>query len=364
MAARLQAIVAGNAHELAKVGDSITADTNFFTCFDGGSVDLDGRTDLEDTRSYFLAGNVGGSSPFARSSLAAIGGVTTQDILSGSPSPLSQEIAAIDPQYAVIMLGTNDIRYGRSYDAFGADLWAIVDQTIAQGTIPILSTMPPNNGDSSADARIPTANLIVRAIAQGRRIPFVDYYRELLPLPSRGISSDGIHPSVSPSGACELNAAGLQYGYNVRNLVSLEALIRARTAAGGTALDGALAQPAGDGTAADPYLVTASFVDLNDTRNRAMEMTAYPCNSRPQAGGEVVYRIDVGTATTIDALVVDRGTTDVDVHILQGTSSPQSCVAAGDHEASATVSAGAVYIVVDSPGPGDGGEYLLVVQAR
>jgi hypothetical protein len=262
------------------------------------------------------------------------------------------------------MLGTNDLRFGRSYDAIGADLWSVVDKTIAAGTIPILSTMPPNNADGTVDARVPMANRIVRAIAQGRRIPLVDYYRDLVPLPSRGISSDGIHPSVSPSGACQLNAAGLQYGYNVRNLVSLEALTRARAAAGGTSLDSALSRPAGNGTAADPYLVTSSFVDLNDTRSRATQMTTYACNSRSQAGGEVIYRIDLASATTIDALVVDRGTTDVDVHILQGTTSTQACVAAGDHQASATVSAGAVYIVVDSPDPGNDGEYLLVVQAR
>jgi len=210
IAARLQSIVVGNAHEFAKVGDSISADSAFFNCFDGGSIDLDGRADLAESRTYFLAGTSGGTSPFARSSLAAIRGATTQDILTGSPSPLSKELAAIDPQYAVIMLGTNDLRFGRSYDAIGADLWSIVDNTIASGAIPILSTMPPNNADGTVDARVPMANRIVRAIAQGRRIPLVDYYRELVPLPSRGISSDGIQPSGSPSGACQLNAAGLQ----------------------------------------------------------------------------------------------------------------------------------------------------------
>jgi hypothetical protein len=167
IAARLQSIVAGNARVFGKVGDSITVDAEFFTCFAGSSIDFAGRTDLADTHSYFASGNAGGSSPFSRASFAAIRGVTTQGILTGSPSPLSREIAAIDPQFAVIMLGTNDIRLGRTYDAFGADLWTIVDQTIASGAIPILSTMPPNNADSAADARVPKANAIVRAIAQG-----------------------------------------------------------------------------------------------------------------------------------------------------------------------------------------------------
>ncbi len=364
IAARLQSIASGNARVFAKVGDSITEDDEFFTCFGGGSIDFAGRTDLGEAHSYFLAGDAGGSSPFVRTSAAAVRGVTTQGMLSGSPSPLSRELSAIDPQFAVIMLGTNDIRAGRSYDAFGADLWTIVDQTIASGAIPILSTVPPNNADSTADARIPKANAIVRAIAQGRRIPLVDYHRELVPLASRGISSDGIHPSVSSSGACQLDSTGLQYGYNVRNLTSLEALSRARTAASGTALDGAVQRPSGNGRTTDPYVVPSSFVDLNDVRNRTNELSSYPCNSRAQRGGEVVYEIELSSQATIDALVVDRGSVDVDVHILQGSPTAQSCVAGGDHQASANVSAGFVYIVVDAPDDGSAGEYVLVVQTR
>lgn len=360
IAARLQSIIAGSPRVFAKVGDSITVDTYFSTCFDGESIDLAGRADLADARSYFAAGNAGGSSPFSRASYAAIRGVTTQGIVTGAPSPLTRELSGIDPQFALIMLGTNDTRAGRAYDAFGADLWAIVDQTIASGAIPILSTLPPNNADSGADSRVPKANAIIRAIAQGRQVPLVDYHRELLPLPSRGISSDGIHPSVSPSGACQLNSSGLQYGYNVRNLVSLEALSRARTAAAGTALDSALSRPSGNGKATDPYVVTSSFVDFNDARNRTNDTSSYSCNGRPQEGGEVVYRIDLAAPATLDALVVDRGSADVDVHILQGS----SCAAGGDQQASANVSAGSVYIVVDAPDAGSAGEFVLVVRAR
>ena len=62
----------------------------------------------------------------------------------------------------------------------------------------------------------------VRAIAQGRGVPLVDLHHALTPLPNRGISQDGIHPSVAPSGACRLTSTGLQYGYNVRNLLTLD----------------------------------------------------------------------------------------------------------------------------------------------
>lgn len=72
------------------------------------------------------------------------------------------------------MLGTNDNRYGRSVDAFGADLWTVVDRLRAQGVIPILSTIPPTTSDPYAAARIPLFNRVIRALAQGRSIPLVD----------------------------------------------------------------------------------------------------------------------------------------------------------------------------------------------
>ena len=84
------------------------------------------------------------------------------------------------------------------------------------------------------------------------------------------------------------------------------------------------------------------------------EVSTYSVQSR-QAGGEVVYRIDLAAPATLDAFVVDRGNVDVDVHILQGS----DCVASGDQQVSANV-AGAVYVVVDSADAATAGEFLLV----
>ena len=57
--------------------------------------------------------------------------------------------------------------------------------------------------------------------AQGRSVPLVDYHLAMSALPDEGISGDGIHPSVAPAGACRLDAAGLSFGYNLRNQLSL-----------------------------------------------------------------------------------------------------------------------------------------------
>ncbi|HEY5920234.1 MAG TPA: SGNH/GDSL hydrolase family protein, partial [Kofleriaceae bacterium] len=207
-------------------------------------------------------------------------------------------------------------------------------------------------------------NRFIRAIAQGRGIPLVDLHRDMAPLPNRGLSSDGIHPSVSPNGACVLTSAGLAYGYNVRNLISVEALARVRAALTGAASDSSAPVRTGSGTSADPFRTPLPLLDIGDTRSGEAQLAIYPCTARTQLGRERVYRVDVAAPTTLDAYIVTRGAVDVDVHILAGSASAASCVAWGDAGASASVGPGAVYVVVDAQGPSVDGEYLLVVVAR
>lgn len=354
---QIAALGVQNDHVFAKVGDSITVEDDFLNCFDGGTIDLAGRADLSATVTYFMTGNAAGSSPFARTSYAAKGGTTAADVMTGSPSPLVKELTAITPRIEVLMFGTNEDRYGWSLDAFGEQLWGVVDASLARGVIPVMSTIPANTGYPAADARVPTFNRVVRAIAQGRGVPLVDLHRELEPLPNRGISSDGIHPSIAPGGGCLLNATGLQYGYNMRNLVTLEVLARARDALAGVAADASATTRSGEGTAGDPVVGGLPFVDLRDTRAGSDRVTQ-GCGAA--TGKEVAYRIAVPAAMTIDASVVDRAGTDVDVRVMQNG----TCLASGDATASAAVSAGQVDIIVEAHTDTTEGEFLLVVESR
>ncbi|MGN6104940.1 MAG: SGNH/GDSL hydrolase family protein, partial [Kofleriaceae bacterium] len=363
--ARLAAIAATAPQSLdmfAKLGDSITASTSFVSCFDGGSVQLGTHGELAQTIVQFLAGNAAGTSPFARTSLAAVGGTTTHDAITGSPCSVERELAAISPRFSIVMFGTNDVRYGRSLDAFGGDLWTIFDLAIARGSIPIASTIPPM-GDPGSDARIPMFNLVVRALAQGLGIPLVDYHRELTPLPGRGLSADQLHPSAAPGGACLLTTTGLAYGFNVRNLITLEALARARAALAGTPADASAPVRAGTGRAAAPFAATLPLADLGDTRVGEALRASYPGCSGARTGHEVVYRFDLAAQTTIDAAVVDRGSVDVDLVVVTG-SLDGPCVAAGDRTVTATVGPGPVYLVADARSQAADGEFVVVAAAR
>lgn len=356
LATRLQAINGAQPHAtnvFLKVGDSITSLPHFVRCFDGGSVDLGTHTDVSATMSRYLAGRIGSDSSYARWSFAAVGGTTAIDAMTGSPSPLAKEITAANGHVALVMFGTNEIRTGMSYEEMATGLWDVVDTLIASGVVPILSTIPPLDDDPDADARIPTANSFVRAIAQGRGVPLVDLHRELLPLANRGIDTDGIHPTYAPSGACVLTSAGLAYGFNVRNLLSLEALTRVDAALAGVAPDATAPTRSGAGTTALPFSSTLPLASLGDTSDG--EAGAPACTAT--TGHAITYRLDLTSATTITATVVDRAATDVVVEI----SDASGCRAAGTSTATAPVS-GTVTIRVRGASPSTDGEYLLVVR--
>src|SRR5690606_22508922 len=142
------------------------------------------------TLQHFRQGRIGAQTPFARVSEAARGGWTVQNVLAGSPCALDRELAAATPRYAVVLLGTNDNRYGRTLDAYATDLWNAVDRMLARGVVPIMSTLPPMRSYPYADARVPLFNRVVRAIAQGRGVPLVDLHGQLAALPALGLTSD------------------------------------------------------------------------------------------------------------------------------------------------------------------------------
>jgi peptidoglycan/LPS O-acetylase OafA/YrhL len=352
IAARLAAIAPGHqARVFAKVGDSITASDDFLKCFDGNP-DL-GATGLAPALAYYAAGNAAGASPFGRTSLAAVGGTTAAAPLAGSPCTLDRELAAVDPKLAIVMFGTNDVRTGRTVDDFGSDLWSLVDRTLAAGVIPALSSIPPMDGDPGADARIPIFNSVIRAVAQGRGVPFVDYHRDMLALPNRGISGDGLHPSKSPSGACALTASGLAYGYNVRNLVTLEVLARVKAALDGTASDSAGPPRVGTGFANDPVIAALPLADLGDTRVGDAGST---CGST--TGKAIIYSLQLATAKSLEVHVVDHDGVDVDIHLRLGT----TCLASGDKAVTAMVGPGTVQIIVDAKSPATDGEFVIVAR--
>ena len=368
VAAHLRAIGTGGRPDVfAKVGASATASESFLHCFAGTRVDLAGRGELQPALDFFLGGDAAGTTPFDRTSLSAVSGMSAGWAISGDPSPLESELAAIDPRLAVVMYGTNDIQM-RNLPAYADNLLTLADELIAAGVVPALTTIMPRDDDAAADALVPRYNAVVRAVAQARQVPLIDFHRELLPLPDHGLGPDDIHPSVyrvdGAARPCVLTAEGLRYGYNIRNLITLQTLARMRDA-----LDGRPAPDAEPPAKPRGVIEALPFVDSGDTSTstrRELDRYGGTCNApQDESGPEVVYRFDVAATTAIHAGVFDRGTVDVDLHLLFGTATEQACVARAHQELTATLTPGTWYLVVDTfvaaGGAERAGEYLVTV---
>lgn len=354
----------------AKIGASNTVNRNHLHCFAGPNVDLDGRDALRPTVDYFLGGDAAGTTPYERESLATTVGWSAYKVLEGDPSPLDQEVAALSPRYGLVHFGTNDIQ-NRNIHYYAENLMDIADQLIADGIIPVFTSLPPRDDDPDADAWVPRYNAVMRGVAQARQVPFIDLHRELMTLPDHGIGGDGIHLNVyRPSGArgCVFDSAGLHYGHNVRNLLTLQTLDRTKSALDGDAADATAPALSGIGTTSDAFLVQGfPFTDLRDTSTGGQRLyDRYDgCNAaQDESGAEYVYRVELDTRTTLHAFVLDRGEVDIDLHLLDGTASPQGCIDRAHKALTATVDPGVYYFVLDTfvaNGDEKAGEYLFVL---
>ncbi len=126
------------------------------------------------------------------------------------------------PAVTLVMIGTADVLH-TPIDEYERYMDTVVERILANGSIPVLSTLPPNLTDAEHTEAVLEYNRILLQLADEHWIPVWNYWRALRDLPNQGVSPDGLHPSSScpDGGATVFTAEGLQYGFNVRNLTAL-----------------------------------------------------------------------------------------------------------------------------------------------
>lgn len=352
-----------------KAGASSDVSPDNLHCFATGEVDLGAHLELSATLDLFLAGDAAGTTPFDRDSLATESGRSASWAIQGDPSPLQLELDAIAPGLALVHFGTNDMELGvdpgTAMPGFHESMSELLDQLAQQGVVPILVGLTVRGDDPDADRWIPTYNAVLRAMAQQRQLPFLDAWLATFPLPGHGLGPDGLHLESYEEGPCIFTDVGLTHGYNVRNLVQLEALARTTAALADDPPDDEVLPPVvGDGSGDAPFEIDRlPFIHDADTTTGAAAIDLYDCSPSDQSGPELVYAIELDAAAALRVVVLDREGVDVDVHVLTGTG-PRSCIARDDDIAAGTFDAGPLRIVVDSWSDGDAdypGRYLLAV---
>jgi lysophospholipase L1-like esterase len=140
--------------------------------------------------------------PGGRSHTAA-GGLRANEMLEGGHNglpALAELIKKYNPQLALYMLGTNDIAQGRPVKQYSADIEKAVDLLLNNGTIVILSTIPPFRGKGK---QVDEYNAALRELARKKQIPLVDLYAEMKAragddMEKAYLNLDGVHLSHEP----------------------------------------------------------------------------------------------------------------------------------------------------------------------
>jgi len=362
----------GRLEVFAKIGDSNTVNTGFLNCLSGNDVKLDSNAALQPTIDYFKQTLADGTkTSFNRTTLAAKVGWSSGDLLTGSPNPIDDELVAITPAFAVVMLGTNDT-YVQGIEPFGNNMLKIVDLLISKGVVPLLTTIPQRSDTITAENMVPEMNALVRAVAQARQVPMLDLFGALEPIPDHGLVSDGIHlqsySNANGSHSCWFDANGLTEGMNQRNLITLEALDRSRRFFLQNEMpEKRPADIVGEGTWASPYEIDAlPFVDDRNTQGTTTsEVDKYSCSAANEGGPEIVYRLKLDSQKNLRIRVVDAGATDIDVHFLSDPGGANTCLARSDKVLDVTAGPGTFWIsadtYVDASGNTLTGPYLLTV---
>jgi len=365
-----------------KVGASGTVSQRLLYCFADDdqsrySLELDGRGHLMPTIEHFRAGDASGTTPFDRPTAAARSGMSAVWAITGTPSPLDTEIDAINPRFALINYGTNDMQRGTTPQTalfpFYSNFTQLVDQVIAAGIIPIVTGLNPRSDSARAARWVPTYNAVSRGVAQARQVPYVDLYLANVNLPSMGLVSDGIHGNVYSDGRtqpCVFDAAGLEFNYNVRNLVSLEVLheLVATVVDGAAAPDTSASTQVGDGSPGAPFEIGGlPFTHAADTsQSMHSNIDGYPtCDSgQDESGPEYLYRFNLPSSTRLRILVLDGGGVDIDLHLLNTSG---ECVERNDKIIQGTFAAGDYALSLDtyvSGGPRSGAYQVVLLECE
>jgi hypothetical protein len=143
----------------------------------------------------------------------------------------------LNPETAVIMFGTNDLN-GVPLDEYEKKLRVVVKKCLDNGTVVILTTIPPRSGLLDRSKKFAEA---ARKVAKELKVPVCDYQAAILErrpddwdgaakkfaeykgydVPTL-IARDGVHPSNPSKYANDYSAQGLKSnGYVLRNYVTL-----------------------------------------------------------------------------------------------------------------------------------------------
>jgi hypothetical protein len=218
---RLGLTLGNNPHVFSRIGDCASAAPAFLVGFDG-NYNLGEYMYLQPAIDYFQGS-------FERPSLAAKSGLNTAGLLTtlwtgdqcqAHETLLDCQYRLDRPSFAIISIGTDEAYYVHHAPAsFELNMRTIIEDTIAQGIVPILGTKADDfEGDNSINATI-------ARLALEYDLPLWNFWLAVQTLPGQGMSDPAHLNSVSYTNFTDFSIPhSLEYGIQMRNLTALQML--------------------------------------------------------------------------------------------------------------------------------------------
>jgi hypothetical protein len=211
---------------IVKYGDSITYTRAFFCPLQWGPKNV--PAELKDTAKWIKGYIQKECWKWEGGANGCYSGTTADWGLKGMDKWLKKH----NPEVALIMWGTNDTKKKISKEKYKATMSGIVDKVLANGTIPVLYTIPPRASQGSkADVKKVVESYVeaVREIAAEKKIPLIDFYQEILTRQptdfGKTLMGDELHPSYPKGHQNDFKEESLKLsGYTLRNYLTLKML--------------------------------------------------------------------------------------------------------------------------------------------
>ncbi|MFC1960791.1 hypothetical protein ACFLYO_08775, partial [Chloroflexota bacterium] len=218
------------------IGDSTTAGNQFtlplFHSITHNLYDLGQYVELQETIDFFRATrSFSAASQTARSGQAAAHELDPElanpTVCLDGETPLACEIRIKRPSVAIIYIGFVELARS-THGAYLMDLDMILEACVANGVIPVLTTLTATSEGilrHAPLAQFENMNEVIRVFADSYHVPLIDLNTYAGQLPNRGvIFEEGIHLSYRVDGIVNFNGDEWLYGKDLRTLLTLQAL--------------------------------------------------------------------------------------------------------------------------------------------
>jgi hypothetical protein len=205
-----------NPHAFSKIGDCQSVVPYFLAAFDYGLYSLGPYANLQPTIDNF-------SGSWARDSITSNRGFNVASVFVPvwsdpklclpNESPLECEFRINRPSIAIITMET---WWGGDPAGYESYLRAIIEFSIAHGTVPILGTKADNiEGDGAI-------NQVIVKLAKEYDVPLWNFWAAVQPLPEHGLIADGFHLTWARNYFDQPDV--MQNAWPWRNLTALQAI--------------------------------------------------------------------------------------------------------------------------------------------